>query len=154
MFLKPTRMPESMNRAANGIATAMLVVMFLGCGDGRPARVPTSGQVLIDGKPLEHGFVQVVPSGQRPATGQLGPGGRFVLTTFDPDDGCVRGKHPAAVIALESIDGSSQRWHAPKKYMSVETSGLEVDISEPTDSLVINLTWAGGQPFIERFGSE
>jgi hypothetical protein len=130
------------------------VFLAAGCGDGRPARVPASGRVLIDGEPLEYGFVQVVPEGDRAATGQLGPGGRFTLTTFDNDDGVVPGKHKVAVIATESIDASSQRWHAPKKYMSTETSELEIEVTEPTDSLEVNLTWDGGQPFVERFQEE
>lgn len=125
----------------------------VGCDD-RPRRVAASGRVLIDGKPLEYGFVQVVPEGDRPAIGQLGPGGRFTLTTFDENDGVVPGTHPVAVIAMESIDAVSQRWHAPKKYMSHETSGLTITVEEPTDSLEINLSWEGGQPFVERFQQE
>lgn len=132
----------------------LALLTALGCGEGRPERVPASGRVLIDGLPLEHGFVQVVPEGDRPATGQLGPGGRFTLTTFEENDGVVPGRHPAAVIAVESIDGTSQRWHAPKKYMSPETSELFIEVTEPTDALELNLSWDGGQPFIERFEQE
>ena len=58
------------------------------------------------------------------------------------------------MIATESINGSSQRWHAPKKYITPETSGLEIDIQKATDSLVIELSWEGGAPFVEHFGSE
>lgn len=134
---------------------AVCVVVASGCGGAdRPERVKVSGQVLIDGQPLEHGFVQVTPAKARPSTGKLGPGGRFRLTTFEPDDGCVPGKHPVAVIGVQSVDGSSQRWHAPKKYSSAETSGLHVEIPQATDSLLINLTWDGGKPFEERFAGE
>lgn len=137
------------------LIVVVLVSTFAGgCGDGRPKRVKVSGQVLIDGKPLEYGFVQVMPAGERAATGKIGPNGRFTLTTFDPDDGCVLGKHNVAVIATESINGSSQRWHAPKKYVDATKSDLQVEITEPTDSLVIELTWDGGKPFIEKFDAE
>lgn len=131
-----------------------LTVNLAGCGDGRPTRVPVAGKVLIDGQPLEHGFVQVIPAGDRAAVGTLGPGGAFRLTTYEPNDGCVPGNHAVAVIGMESIDGASQRWHAPKKYASPETSNLTVDIQEPTDSLEINLSWEGGAPFVERFQTE
>jgi hypothetical protein len=42
----------------------------------------------------------------------------------------------------------------PKKYGDSTTAGLEIEVNEPTDSLEINLTWDGGQPFVERFGQE
>lgn len=111
-----------------------------GCSDGRPERIPVSGQVLIDGQPLEHGFVQVIPANDRAATGKLGPNGRFQLTTFETNDGCVPGTHPVAVIANESIDARSLRWHAPKSYMNPDVSQLVVDVKEATDSLKIELT--------------
>jgi hypothetical protein len=133
-----------------GVATCAMV----GCGDGRPKRVRAAGRVLIDGKPVEYGFVQVVPEGDRPATGKIGPGGAFRLTTYDENDGVVPGRHRAAVIAVEPLGAASQKWHVPKKYGDSTTAGLEIEVNEPTDSLEINLTWDGGQPFVERFGQE
>ena len=40
-----------------------MVCSMAGCGDGRPTRVPVSGQVLIDGAPLTHGYVRFTPAG-------------------------------------------------------------------------------------------
>lgn len=139
--------------------SAFLVLVSLwtlpsGCSDSRPKRVAVSGQVLIDGAPLQYGFVQVVPENDRPASGKIGPDGRFTLTTFEPEDGCVLGTHKVAVIANESIDPQSQKWHAPKSYIDVLNSGLSVEVVEPTDQLVIELTWGDGEPFVERFDSE
>lgn len=128
---------------------ALGLVCVSGCGDGRPKRVPVSGQVLVDGKPLPYGFVQVVPEGARPAAGAVGPDGRFTLTTFEPGDGAVLGIHPVMVTAAEMISTTTQRWHAPKKYADVATSGLAVTIDAPTDSLLIQLSWDGGKPFDE-----
>ena len=130
-----------------------LALLPAGCDDG-PEIVPVSGQVLIDGKPLTHGFVQVGPKGYRPASGDIGPDGRFTLTTSEPGDGIVIGTHPAAVIGTESIDGTKQRWHAPRKYQDFSTSGLTVTVDGPTDSLKIELSWNGGKPFIQHFGKE
>jgi hypothetical protein len=144
-----------MHRRAFGIVVCAALVAGMGCGgESRPDRVPVSGTVMIDGEPLEHGFVQVVPSNARAASGKIGPGGRFELHTFDPGDGCVPGKHQVAVIANESIDPQSQRWHAPKKYINPDESGLVIDITGPTTDLVIELSWDGGEPFVERFGAE
>lgn len=136
------------------ILLLVMLVSMVGCGDGRPTRIPVSGQVVIDGQPLTHGFVQVVPENDRPATGEIGPDGRFSLTTFEPGDGCVPGTHKVAVIANETLDARSQKWHAPKNYMDIENSGLTITVKEPTDSARIELTWDGGEAFIEKFDAE
>lgn len=132
----------------------LVALSCFGCGDDHPHRFPVSGQVLIDGKPVEHGTIQVIPEGDRAASGKLGPDGRFQLTTFKPNDGCVPGKHKVKIVATESPDPQSQLWHAPKKYTNPDESRLTVDITEPTDSLTIELTWDGGEPFVERFNAE
>lgn len=130
---------------------AIIAAAVLGCGDGRPARVPVSGQVLIDGKPLARGYVSFVPQNARASSGRLDENGRFSLTCFEREDGVVLGVHRVEVDAKEPIGEDKIRWHAPKKYASAETSGLTEEIRNPTDSLVINLTW-GSQPgpFVER----
>ena len=138
-----------------GVGMLLLQMIAIGgCGDGRPKLVPVSGRVLIDGKPLEIGFVHVVPPGDRPAIGKLGPKGRFTLTTFDDNDGCVLGKHPVAVIANKHIGSADLQWFAPIKYGDIATSGLQIDVSGPRDDVEINLTWDGGKPFIEHDPSQ
>ncbi len=136
----------------------ILIVLSImaGCSDGRPLRVPVSGRVMIDGKPVEYGFVQILPENDRPAIGKLGPGGKFVLGTFEDDDGCVLGNHKVTVIANESegFAGKAQRWHAPKKYINPASSNLRVEITKATNDLLIELTWEGGKPFVENFGTE
>jgi hypothetical protein len=128
------------------------VVCLPGCGSGQKI-VPVSGIVLIDGQPLTKGSVQVMPTGHRAATGTIGPDGRFTLTTNDDGDGCVTGTHPVRVIGNENVGPSDIRWLAPKKYSSPEESGLKVTIDGPTKDLKIELTWAGGKPFIEKGSS-
>lgn len=134
-------------------AVVALVLLATGCNNG-PEIVPVSGQVFIDGKPLTHGFIQVAPKGFRAASGKIGADGRFTLTTEQKGDGCLVGTHPVAIIATESINPSSQRWHAPKKYQDFKTSNLTVSITGPTDSLKIELTWDGGKPFVQHFEKE
>ena len=65
--------------------------------------------------------------------------------------GCVIGKHRVVVLADEEVDTASRRWLAPPKYAKPDTSGLEVEISKPTDSLEIRLSWDGKQPFVEAY---
>ena len=134
------------------VATALGLFAWLaacGCGDDRPARVPVSGRVLIDGKPLTIGSVRFVPAGDRMSTGVLDSNGRFTLSCFDTNDGAVPGLHQVAVNGLQRFSAWEVRWHAPKKYMTEATSGLTQEISGPTDEVVINLTWEGKQPFTE-----
>ena len=132
-------------------ALCVFVVLVAGCSDGRPKRVPVSGQVLIDGKPLTSGAVRFIPSSGRPSVGSIDSDGKFTLGCFDRADGVIPGTLRVEVNATESIDDNTTKWLAPKKYASVETSGLSETIESPTDSLTINLSWDGAPgPFIER----
>jgi hypothetical protein len=72
------------------------------------------------------------------------------LTCFGGDDGSVLGTHRVTVTAVESLGPNRQRWHAPKKYADLETSPLEVEIDGPTEDLRIELSWDGGEPFVEN----
>lgn len=130
---------------------AMAVAALAGCSDGRPTRVAVSGKVLIDGKPLTKGIVQLVPEGSRPAAGKLDSEGRFTLTSYDDDvgDGVVLGTHRVMVVAKEMLSESKAKWLAPPKYADLRSSGLSVEITEPTDDLTIELTWNGGKPFVQ-----
>lgn len=136
----------------------VFVLMFLGptvtgCGRGIKL-VKVSGKVLIDGQPLERGFVQVIPKDSRAATGEIGPGGNYTLTTFENEDGCVLGTHTVTVLANESKGPTALHWFAPKKYSDPVSSGLTLDIKEATTSADINLTWEGGKPYTEKFEDE
>jgi hypothetical protein len=131
----------------------ILLATVLGCGDGRPARVPVSGRVLIDGKPLETGFIQVYPAGNRPASSPIAADGRFTLTTFDENDGCMIGIHRVAVQPQKVINATTTKWFAPKKYTNRVTSGLTLEVTGPTDKAEINLTWQGSghdKPYVEQ----
>ena len=61
------------------------------------------------------------------------------------------GRHAVEVVANEMIGSNAVRWLVPKKYASYETSGIVQEITGPTDNLKIELTWAGGKPFVEQF---
>ena len=135
------------------IFLTLLSTVIHGCDSG-PKLVQVSGIVLIDGKPLPLGFVQVAPADYRAASAKINPDGTFTLTTNEPNDGCVKGTHPVAIIALEPLGPSSQKWHAPKKYNSTETSGLTITVDKPTKDLKIEITWSGGKPFLDKFEKE
>jgi len=151
----PTRRLDRRTVARAGQVLALLAAaVAIGCGPRRPARVPVSGKVLIDGQPLRLGYVRFVPQGARPSGGPIRPDGRFRLNCFGGEDGAVPGSHRVSVDASETLGRDSKRWHAPKHYADFTTSGLEVEIDGPTDSLVIELSWDGGKPFVERYEPE
>lgn len=82
------------------------------------------------------------------------PDGRFTLKTFEDGDGVVPGKHTVTVSAKEQLSSTKMKWYAPKKYANMKTSDRKVTIEEPTENLVIELTWKGdkhGEPFVENF---
>ena len=148
--------------SVRGVRTPVLLKLALlcllcasasGCNDGRPRRMPVSGQVLIDGEPLTAGNIRVVPADARAATGTIGPDGKFTLTTFAPDDGCVPGTHPVLITAFETINAGAIRWIAPPKYRDLDSSELSVTIEKATDDLVLELSWDGGKPFVQRMDS-
>jgi hypothetical protein len=112
--------------------------------------VPVSGRVLIDGKPLDYGYVRFIPANARPSGGRLDGNGRFTLSCFEDNDGAVPGLHKIAIVSCEPLSETEAIWYSPKKYAECATSGLEQLIEGPTDSIVINLTWDGGKPFLEE----
>jgi len=123
------------------IFLALCSTAIHGCDSG-PKLVQVSGIVLIDGKPLPLGFVQVAPADYRAASAKINPDGTFTLTTNEPNDGCVKGTHPVAIIALEPLGPSAQKWHAP------------ITVDKPTKDLKIEITWSGGKPFLDKFVKE
>ena len=128
-----------------------ILAIAAGCNDGRPTRVPVSGTVLIDGKPLAGGSIMFVHPESRSSGSAIDANGHFQLTCYVPGDGAILGKHHVKVTACESLSERSNRWLAPKKYADPNSSGLEVEVTEPKDDLEINLTWGGDKPFVERW---
>jgi hypothetical protein len=131
---------------------AFTCVQFAGC-DSRPKRVPIAGTVLIDGQPLKRGSLRVIPANGRAASAQIATDGTFQFFTFDPDDGVIVGEHPLEVVSTEPV-GSGIRWLIPKKYSQIETSGLVLKAEKADLNRRIELTWDGGQPFVERADTE
>jgi hypothetical protein len=125
------------------LVISAIIAMAAGCGPSGPRVVPVSGQVTIDGEPLATGipgFVQIVPSEGRAASGEIDPQtGRFVLTTLKPGDGCIEGTH-RVTVSVQQVVGVESYSLIPEKYRDIEKTDLQVTVDGPTDSLVIELT--------------
>ena len=139
-----------MKNCSTFLFISLLIAGVAGCSDGRPTRVPVSGQVLIDGKPLTRGDVRFISAVGRAAQGSLDNEGRFHLTCYEENDGALLGTHKVSITSAVGMGPHATRWFAPKKYSDCRTSGLTQEIAGPTDDLVINITWAGGHEFIDK----
>jgi hypothetical protein len=138
------------------VAFSFSVAFMMGCGKSvdpnRPKTVKAGGVVLYNGQPVEGATVTLVPAdnGPRGAVGKTDAQGRFVLTSFDPNDGAVPGKYYVGIakVVLEdapaghSGPGGEQDPEAkiakdllPIKYKVPQQSGLtaEITASGPND---------------------
>lgn len=63
-------------------------------------------------------------------------------------EGVTPGKYKVAVTSSKIISDTNEKieWLAPNHYADTLTSGLEVNLKEATDDLVIELTWEGAEP--------
>ena len=76
------------------LAAAALCLTALGCGgDGKLPRASVTGKVTYKGKPVIGAAVSFLPEtpGWRSAVGKTDDQGRYVLGTYDPDDGAPVG---------------------------------------------------------------
>jgi hypothetical protein len=131
------------------ITLLLFLSLLAGCDD-RPTRVPVSGIVIIDGRPLDRGNIKFVPANGRPSAGKISEDGRFTLTCYDGNDGALIGTHRVQVASNRIISDSKIEWFAPPKYADFRTSEISVDITEPVEDLAIELTWGKQKgPYIE-----
>jgi hypothetical protein len=132
---------------------AVLAMASSGCGrSGRqiPNRVPVSGRVTIAGQPLAYGTVQLVPESPEghAAMGTI-KGGSFTLASAESSPGVVKGSYKVSIVSPQPIDPSNRpsdifspeanKSNIPKRYGSVETSGLSVDVNAPIRDLTFDL---------------
>jgi hypothetical protein len=148
--IQPSTTLFSCTRRCAQIAYALTCVLVVGCGDGRPKRVPVAGLVTIDGQPLAKAMLTFYPPEGRPSHATTDASGAFKLACFEESDGAQLGAHRVSVTAVEQPDPSTMKWLAPKKYCDPNRSGLKYTIDDATSDLKIELTWDGGKPFIER----
>jgi hypothetical protein len=128
------------------------VLLVCGCDSG-PELVPVSGQVNIDGKPLEQGQVTVWVKGHRPAYGVIGKDGRFALMTHQPGDGCLRGTYPVTISSQLGAKDDSITYFIPTRYDDRNLSGLSIVVDQPVNDWTIDLTWKGDKhtgPYVVR----
>lgn len=133
-----------------------------GCGPSLPERGVVTGTIKVDGQPINQGQVCFWPDQGRPATGTIQADGTYRLTTFEPGDGAILGKHRVTVEAKRVVGkgkmptsmeeeiamiGSGQNsardfklhWLAPERYRVKETSGLIAEVKSGENQLDFDL---------------
>lgn len=131
------------------VSLAVVVGMSSGCSEG-VERVKVSGRVLIDGNPVPAGFIRVFPEGARDSSSNLDSEGRFELRSYNPGDGVPLGTHKVVVNGSQMLSPYQKQWHAPPEYSRISSSGLTLEVTGSTEDAVINLTWEGGKPFVQK----
>lgn len=121
---------------------ALLALPLAGCG---PRFYTVRGTVTLDdGTPLDKGllvFERVEGGPPVTARGNIGPGGRFELSTEKPGDGVPAGKYRVLVNPLDLSDVPDEQKKLPfdNKYTKFETSGLAYEVPGPAAEYDIKL---------------
>lgn len=134
-----------MGRLTSWLGVAVVAIAAVGCSS-KPATMPVSGRVTLDGTPLDCGGLLFQPEKGMASRGAIGADGRFALTGSEE---AVIGRNTVAVACYESDKpGYSQpmpgepatgRSLVPEKYVSTSTSGLTVDVKPGMGEVVLEL---------------
>ncbi len=124
------------------VALCVVLTPFVGCGDGRPTRVPASGTVTLAGEPVAEAQVMFMPAGDRMATGTTDADGRFELSTFEPGDGVVIGQHKVAItkrLPDPNNDSPYPQFYdvLPPRYSNAADSGLVAEVTADGENVFV-----------------
>jgi hypothetical protein len=135
------------------IRQTLLLVFVLGfltgCND-KPKTYPVTGTVkFADGTPLVGGTVEFRNitddiAKQVNARGEIGPDGKYQLTTFQPNDGAITGEHQVCVFPpAQEVPGNFSSEPPPnplqRKFLAYETSELKFSVKTEPNVYDINV---------------
>jgi hypothetical protein len=146
---KPTPLPVLLLY----VALLTFAVAAMGCQKSGPELAPVSGKVNYQGKPLPFGTVVFLPESGRTSTGNIQPDGTFQMVTSGRGDGAAVGKNKVRIACYTNQDPAKKGPGGaglagitpgepliPQKYLSCETSGVEVEVrSGANDPVVLEL---------------
>jgi hypothetical protein len=100
-----------------GLCAGVVVRLMSG-----PVTYPVEGRVvLMDGTPIQEGCITFnLPDLTITASSDIGANGKFILSTYDYNDGCPPGKYKVTV--WDTVPATDQR------YENVETTPLLVEV--------------------------
>ena len=123
---------------------ALTLIVFTGCESGPklPATVPAEGKVTLDGEAVTDATVIFIADvGSYNATSNTDKNGFFKMKAFEEKSGAVPGSYKVEVskTIVESTGnkggegGANVKYGLPKKYSSMITSGLTINLSDKGD---------------------
>ena len=130
-----SRCTQSLRRCVWYLRWLLCVAMLTGCSDQLPT-YPVRGRVEFKGGggPVHVGTVELksLDHGVQ-ARGEIQDDGSFTLTTYQPGDGAVAGRHACVVVQFvmtEELAGhmGSKVGVIDRRYNSYATSGLQIEI--------------------------
>lgn len=132
------------------LAVLALATLVVGC-EAKSNNVKVRGSVSLDGKPLSSGVVQFHPQVGQVATGEIGDGGEFVLSTRAPGDGVPAGTYRVTVAAYDPTASVQAPEHliVPLRYTRSGASGLQVTIF-PDTKAPVKIELVSGDPESDR----
>lgn len=162
---KPTQRPAAMakelaawlpSKKIIGIVAAVAAVVALGWtilprlgGPSVPPLVPVSGHVTFEGKTISGASISFRPRDKSLASlpmprAVVGPDGRFLVGTFDANDGAPAGDYDVSIQWFPAPSSNDEnilpRNQLPSRYAHPDTSGLTVRIdSGPTELPTLQL---------------
>ncbi|MBN1909697.1 MAG: hypothetical protein JW818_08160 [Pirellulales bacterium] len=134
--------------AAMLVALGILTLLACGCGRAGPRMATVSGVVTLDGKPLSQGRVLFVAERGLGANGEIDEQGRFTLAT-DGRIGASVGRHRIAIVSVRQVPPSpgerlsGAEWLIPRHFGAPDQSGLEYDVQEDANTILIELSTKG-----------
>jgi hypothetical protein len=143
--------PARLRRFALAWSFALPALVCSSCADGRKTVYPVQGQVVWNGKPIQHAFVALHPLGDAGPdavhpVGRTDAEGRFTLSTYGAGDGAPSGEYAVTVEwrplpknLPEGGQGEAAN-RLPPRYANPATSHLTVQIGMgPTELPTIRL---------------
>jgi hypothetical protein len=112
----------------------LLLSSIVGCGDNR-GRVPVTGSVLFDGKPLESGTIRFGGDQGAAGVGHI-VNGRFSLNESGSQSGVLPGKYDVLIASWIEERGSVRpdgsfspgTTRIPLTYLDPEKAGLKAEV--------------------------
>jgi hypothetical protein len=138
---------------------AVCCLLVIGCGPGHPETATVTGKVTFRGETVPAGKIMFYPQTGRAAVGTIEADGTYVLTTFNPGDGAVLGKHQVTITASKVTGGPPQPktfkdelklaqkkpagaatspkivWLVPKQYSQRNTSPLTAEVKRGVNTI-------------------
>jgi len=107
-----------------------------GCSNGT---YPVHGSIVYtDGSPAKElaGGAVELDSLEQPisARGSIDEEGKFVISTFEAEDGAVPGKHRVLIVSRQATGDEPVGKVIDSKYQSFETSELELEVTPGTNT--------------------